>query len=66
MLSVKCIYQGRKNVQHELTITVHDQFIKWGADRKHSHLTSIGKKTYGSSVYLLKVSNAKTGEVYCG
>ncbi|HHV6411756.1 TPA: hypothetical protein ACUME3_001452 [Haemophilus influenzae] len=47
-------------------MTIHDNVMKWSNERKHSHFSSIGRKTYGRTVKLVNVTNIRTGEVYCG
>ena len=66
MERIKCTYLGHGDITHELTVTMPSDFPKWTIERKQSHFTSIGRKTYGKSVVLDRVVNVKTGEVYCG
>lgn len=65
MITVKCIFKGKKGVTHELNMNVPDDISKWGNERKHSHFSTIGRKTYGTGVKLMSVTNIRTGEVYC-
>lgn len=66
MISVKCVFKGKNDTTHELTMTIHDNVMTWSNERKHSHFSSIGRKTYGRTVKLVSVTNIRTGEVYCG
>ena len=66
METVRCIFEGKNQTKHELFVTMPSDFHKWTADRKQSHFTSVGRKTYGKHTILLSVVNVNTGEVYCG
>lgn len=66
MISVKCVFKGKNDITHELTMNVYDNILKWSNERKHSHFSGIGRKTYGRNVELVSVTNIKTGEAYSG
>lgn len=66
METVKCTYEGKNQTKHELFVTMPSDFHKWSANRKQSHFSSLGRKTYGKHIVLLGVVNVNTGEVYCG
>lgn len=66
METVKCTFGGKNQVKHELFVTMPSNFHKWTTDRKQSHFTSLGRKTYGKHTVLLGVVNVNTDEVYCG
>lgn len=29
MISVKCVFKGKNDTTHELTMTIHDNVMKW-------------------------------------